>query len=175
MQEATLARGLGPVSEKLLEGLNRQIDTEFEAQFAYLAMAGWFDNQSLLGFSSFMEEQAAEERTHALKIYEYVLDRGGRVDIGPVSRVRNDFADSADAIAAALANEESVSESIKGLYDQAGSDGDHASHVFLEWFLNEQVEEEKLFDDILRRVQFAGDNAAAILTLDIELGSKEPG
>ena len=166
------ARGLGPLSSAMLAGLNQQISMEFGAEFAYLAMAGWFDNESLLGFSAFMEQQAAEERGHALRLYEYVLDRNGRLAIGPIDPPRGEFADAADAFRAALSNEEDVSESIKRLYSMAMEEGDSPTAVFLEWFLTEQVEEEKTFDDIVRRVELAGDNAAALLVLDIELGGK---
>ena len=165
-------RGLGPLSQAMLDGLNQQISSEFAAEFAYLAMAGWFDNESLLGFSAFMEAQAAEERGHALRLYEYVLDRNGRVAIGPVAAVTGDFADAAAAFRAALANEEQVSESIKRLHQLALDEGDSPTAVFLEWFLTEQVEEEKTFDDIVRRVELAGANPAALLVLDIELGGK---
>lgn len=165
-------RGLGPLSDAMLSGLNQQISHEFGAEFAYLAMAGWFDNESLLGCSAFMEAQAAEERSHALRLYEYVLDRNGRVVIGPVGAARGDFSDAADAFRNALRNEEGVSESIKRLHQMAIDEGDSPTAVFLEWFLTEQVEEEKTFDDIVRRFELAGDNAAALLVLDIELGGK---
>lgn len=172
MSNQDAGRGLGPLSEAMLNGLNQQISNEFAAEFAYLAMAGWFDNESLLGFSAFMEAQAAEERGHALRLYEYVLDRNGRVAIGPIGAARGDFSGASAAFRAALHNEEGVSDSIKRLHQMAVDEGDSPTAVFLEWFLTEQVEEEKTFDDILRRVELAGDNAAALLVLDIELGGK---
>ena len=164
--------GLGALSTDLLSGLNQQITNEFAAEFTYLAMAGWFDNESLLGFSAYMEKQAAEERGHALRLFEYVLDRGGRVQIGPIAQVPNDYQSTHEAFSAALAQEEGVSESLMRLHELATSDGDSATAIFLEWFLTEQVEEEKTFDDIVRRVKLAGENAAALLTLDIELGGQ---
>ncbi len=175
MANREIARGLGPLSDAMLAGLNQQISNEFGAEFVYLAMAGWFDNESLLGFSAFMEQQAAEERGHALRIYQYVLDRNGRVAIGPLPAVTNTYADAAAAFRAALAHEEGVSESIKRLFELAVADGDSPTAVFLEWFLTEQVEEEKTFDDVVRRVEFAADNPAALLVLDIELGGKADG
>lgn len=164
--------GIGPFPEAVLAGLNRQISSEFAAEFTYLNMAGWFDNQSFTGFSAFMEKQAAEEREHALRIYQYVLDRNGRVGIGSVDGVPNDFDSPADAFHTALANEESVSESIKTLYELAVEARDRSTATFLEWFLTEQIEEEKTFDDIVRRVELAADDPAALLMLDIELGGK---
>ncbi|MDE2702673.1 MAG: ferritin [Chloroflexota bacterium] len=175
MSKQDAGRGLGPLSEDMLDGLNQQISNEFAAEFAYLAMAGWFDNESLLGCSAFMEAQAAEERGHALRLYEYVLDRNGRIVIGPVAAVYGDFSGAVDAFRTALSNEEGVSESIKRLHQMALDEGDSPTAVFLEWFLTEQVEEEKTFDDIVRRFELAGDNAAALLVLDIELGGKAGG
>ena len=166
------ARGLGPLSDRMLAGLNQQISNEFGAEFTYLAMAGWFDNESLLGFSAFMEQQAGEERGHALRIYQYVLDRNGRIAIGPLPQAVNEYTSAAAAFRAALAHEEGVSTSIKSLYELAVADGDSPTAVFLEWFLTEQVEEEKTFDDIVRRVDLAAENPAALLVLDIELGGR---
>lgn len=164
--------GIGPFPEAVLAGLNRQISSEFAAEFTYLNMAGWLDNQSLTGFSAYMEKQAAEEREHALRIYQYVLDRDGRVGIGPVDGVPNDFDSAADVFHTALANEESVSESIKDLYELAVESRDRPTAIFLEWFLTEQIEEEKTFDDIVRRIELAADDPAALLMLDGELGGK---
>jgi ferritin len=164
--------GIGRFPEAVLAGLNRQISSEFAAEFTYLNMAAWFDNQSLTGFSAFMEKQAGEERDHALRIYQYVLDRNGRVGIGPVEGVPNDFASAADVFHTALANEESVSDSIKSLYELAVESRDRPTAIFLEWFLTEQIEEEKTFDDIVRRVELAADDPGALLTLDIELGGQ---
>ena len=167
--------GIGPFPEAVLAGLNRQISNEFAAEFTYLNMAGWFDNQSLTGFSAYMEKQAAEERDHALRIFQYVLDRNGRVGIGSVDGVPNDFDSAADVFHTALANEESVSESIKSLYELAVEARDRPTAIFLEWFLTEQIEEEKTFDDIVRRVELAADDPGALLMLDIELGGKAGG
>lgn len=174
MRSATEGKpaGIGPFPEAVLAGLNRQIAAEFAAEFTYLNMAGWFDSQSLGGFSAFMERQAAEEREHALRIFKYVLDRNGRVGIESVDGVPNDFDSAADAFHTALANEESVSDSIKTLYELAVEARDRPTAIFLEWFLTEQIEEEKTFDDIVRRVELAADDRAALLVLDIELGGK---
>lgn len=164
--------GIGPFPEAVLAGLNRQIAREFAAEFTYLNMAGWFDNQSLGGFSSFMEKQAAEERDHAMRIFQYVLDRNGRVGIESVDGAPNDFDSPAAAIHVALANEESVSESIKNLYELAMEAHDRPTAIFLEWFLTEQIEEEKTFDDMVRRVELAADDPSALLVLDIELANQ---
>ncbi|HEX9895549.1 MAG TPA: ferritin [Gemmatimonadales bacterium] len=161
-----------PFSGTLEKSLNDQISKEFYASYFYLAMAAWFAERNLDGFASWMRVQADEERGHAMRIYQYVLDRGGRVVLGPIEEPPITWKSPLEVFETARKHEQLVSGSINDLYTQALTERDYPSQVMLQWFISEQVEEEKASTAIVERLRLVGDNASGLLILDGQLGQR---
>ncbi|MGD2060914.1 MAG: ferritin [Acidimicrobiia bacterium] len=151
---------------------NDQITMELASSIAYLQMAAYFESENLTGMSSWMRAQAEEEKEHAHLFMDFILDRGNPVVIGAIEAPRADFSSVEDVFATALAQEQSVTESIHGIYRLASEGGDLASFPFLQTFIEEQNEEEATVETILERVRLAGGESSAILLLDSELGGR---
>lgn len=160
---------LDPAIEK---ALNQQINNELKAWYNYLAMSAYFDGLNLSGFAGFMDAQAQEEQTHAHRLFRYVLDRGGRVELQTISPPSDDISSITDAFHKAVASEKTNTRAIHELYELARKCNDYATIAALQWFLDEQVEEEKIFEDVLSRLDRAGDDAGALFILDQQLGSR---
>ena len=158
---------------ELAAAFNRQITLEMESSLAYLQMSAWFDAKSLSGMASWMRVQAEEERSHALKFFDYVLERGNEVTLeaipGPDASA---LSNPVEVFTVALAQERKVSAAIADQYDAASTARDAASFPLLQWFLEEQVEEESTVSEIVDQLAMIGDNGAALLLLDRELGSR---
>ena len=159
----------------LADAFNRQIDLELESSNAYLQMAAYFEDRSLSGFASWMRVQSEEERAHALKFFDYVLERGNDVQLGSLPAPPGGFDSPVSVFAAALEQERRVSQSIGELYRLATETADAASFPLLQWFLEEQVEEEATVSEIVDQLEMIGDNGAALLLLDRELGARTAG
>lgn len=152
---------------------NEQITLEFEASMTYRQLAVVADAQSFPGMAQWLRAQADEEIVHANKFIDHVVDRGGLVQIGdiPAPKVAADVK-PVDIFKAALAHEEKVSEAIRELYRAADTQGDLDSRPLLNWFLNEQIEEEATVGEIVDQLVLAGDDGNGLLRLDAELGSR---
>ena len=157
---------------ELAEAFNRQIDLELESSLAYLQMAAYFESHSLSGFAQWMRVQSEEEREHALKFFDYVLDRGNEVALGALKSPPSGYDSHAAVFAAALQQEQAVTASISRLYKLATEAADAASFPLLQWFLEEQVEEEATVSELVDQLEMIGDNGAALLLLDRELGGR---
>jgi ferritin len=162
-------------SKKLQKAMNDQVRLEFESAYAYLSMAAWMEDQNYPGFASWLRMQAREEATHAMKIFDHLIDRGCRVALQTVAGPRADFASPLEVFEQAKKHEQSVTKSINELYGMASTERDYASQVFLEWFITEQVEEEKNSSQVLESLRRVGENQAALVILDRELGQRAPG
>jgi ferritin len=158
----------------LADAFNRQITLELESSLAYLQMAAYFDGRSLKGMSSWMRVQSDEERAHALKFFDYVLSRGNEVSLGSNEAPTANFDSPAGVFELALAQEHKVSASIAELYRTASNEADAASFPLLQWFLQEQVEEEATVSEILDQLQLIGSDGGALLMLDRELAGRIP-
>lgn len=157
---------------KLAEAFVRQIDMELASSMAYLQMSAYFIDRNLTGMGGWMKIQAEEERNHAYRFLDFVLDRGNQVRLGAIDAPTTDF-DTAQAVfEMALEQEREVTQAIHELYRLAGEKGDLASFPFLQSFIAEQNEEEALVETILERIKLADDNPGAILILDSELGAR---
>ncbi len=156
----------------LADAFDRQITLEIESSLAYLQMAAYFDSRSLKGMSAWMRVQSDEERTHALKFFDYVLSRGNDATIGATDAPVATFSSAAAVFELALAQERKVSASIANLYRLATDEADAASYPLLQWFLEEQVEEEATVSEILDQLRLIGDDGGALLMLDRELGGR---
>jgi ferritin len=160
------------MSDALTAAYNRQIGLELESSHSYLQLAAFFADKSLTGFEQWMRVQAEEERAHAIKFFDFVLDRGRQVELGDISGPENHPSTALEAFEVALGQEEQVTASIEELLKLAEAEGDSASYPLLQWFLSEQVEEEASVGEIVDQLRFADGNPAAILMLDRERANR---
>ncbi len=159
-------------STKLFDALNRQLNQELAAAYLYLSMAAHFDATNFPGFATWMRAQSGEENEHAMKFWEHIYDRGGRVELLAIEKPRTEFSSPLDAFKAALDAERHNTEQIHKLYELAVSEKDYAAQVFLNWFIEEQVEEENSAQNIIDTLNQIGDSPSGLLLLDRELGSR---
>ncbi len=158
--------------EKIYKALNHQIKHEFYSSLLYLSIASYFENIPLDGMSSWFRKQAKEEHEHAMKIYQYINDRNLHVEIPAIEQIPFQFHSIQEVFELALAHEKKVTRWIYDIYDLAAAEKDHATHVFLQWFITEQVEEEKNAQDNVDLIKLAGDNPSALLVLDQQFAKK---
>jgi ferritin len=165
----------GPVmlDKTIQDAMNEQIKNELYSAHQYLAMAAYCESVSLSGFASWMRMQAQEEREHAMKFYDHIQDRNGRVVLQAIDQPIIEFASPLDVFEKALEQEQAVTADINNLYALAVREGDYASQIFLQWFVTEQVEEEKNVGDIIETLKMSGEKNEALLLFDRELGKRE--
>jgi ferritin len=158
---------------KDLEGaFNDQIAREFSSAYGYLAKAAYFEEANLPGFANWMHVQWQEEISHAMRFYRFMLDRGAHVHLQEIPEPRCEYGSASVAFEDALAGEVALTANIRDLYEQATAEKDYASFPLLQWFIEEQVEEENLVSAALERLRMAGDNPSALLLLDSEFGGR---
>lgn len=160
------------MNDDVRRAINEQINREFYAAYLYLAMAAHFDAEALEGFAHWMRLQAQEEQGHALRLFNYLLERGARVELGAIEAPPASFGSPLSIAEQALEHERKVSEQINRIYVLAAERADFATQVHLQWFLAEQVEEENSGERMVERLRMAGDNRAALLILDREVASR---
>lgn len=154
------------MNEKIFKALNEQIKHEFYSSYLYLSIASYFENIPLDGFGKWFRKQAQEEHEHAMKIYNYIIDRNLHVDLQSIEKPANEFKSIEEVFKLALEHERKVTHWINQIYELAVQEKDHATHVFLQWFISEQVEEEKNAQDNLDQIVLIGDDKAALFVLD---------
>lgn len=159
-------------SKKLLDAMNEQMKNEFLSAQLYLAMAGYFESEDLPGISAWMRVQAMEELTHGEKFFNFICEAGGRTDFRAIEAPKNDYASPLDCFEYSLKHENFVTAGIHNLMDLARKDNNHATQIFLQWFVTEQVEEEASFGLIVKKLQRIGDDGNGLLRLDEELGQR---
>jgi ferritin len=152
--------------------LNKQINAEFWSAFLYLSMSAWFENQGLKGFANWMRIQYQEENTHALKIHDFVLNRAGKVSLKPIAAVETEWKGTLDILKVAYEHELKVTEMIGNCYEVALAEKDHATASMLQWFIDEQTEEESNILAIIDQMNLIGENGQAIYLLDKELSTR---
>lgn len=160
------------LSQKMEEALNEQLNWELFSAYLYMAMSGYFYSVGLPGFANWMKVQALEELTHAGKFFSFVNDRGGRVRLGPVEAPASDWDSPLAAFEQALGHEQKVTARINSLVDLARGERDHATEIFLQWFVTEQVEEESSATEVIQKLKLVGEHPASLFHLDRELGSR---
>lgn len=160
------------LSEKMEKALNAQINKEFYSEYLYLSMAAWLEAQNLSGFANFFVKQAQEEHEHGMKIYRFVFERGGRVTVKGIGEPAADFSGVEDIFAKSLEHEKTVTASIHGLVALADELNDYASRSFLNWFVDEQVEEEASMEGLLAKLQMVKSAPQALLMLDARMGER---
>jgi ferritin len=161
------------LDKTIQDAMNEQIKNELYSAHQYLAMAAYCESVSLSGFASWMRMQAQEEREHAMKFYDHIQDRNGRVVLQAIDQPIIEFASPLDVFEKALEQEQEVTADINNLYALAVREGDYASQIFLQWFVTEQVEEEKNVGDIIETLKMSGEKNEALILFDRELGKRE--
>lgn len=161
------------LSKKMLEALNKQLNAEYASGYLYLSMAAYFEAATLKGFANWMRLQAKEEEEHAMKFFDYINDRGGRVTLLPIPAPPKDYSSVLAVMEETLKHEQKVTSLIHALVNQAIEEKDHATHIFLHWFVDEQVEEEAHASEIVEKLKMIRESAGGLLMLDKELGKRE--
>ncbi|WP_297056581.1 ferritin [Thermosulfurimonas sp.] len=160
------------LSEKMEAALNEQIKWEFYSAYLYLSMAAYFEDLGLEGFSHWMKAQAAEETMHAMKFYRFVHERGGRVRLQEIPKPPEEWDSPLACLEYALNHEQEVSRRINALMSAAKEEGDHATEIFLQWFVSEQVEEEDSFGRLVNQMKLVKDSPQGLFHLDRELATR---
>jgi len=160
------------VKTKVEESINQQIQAEFFSFYLYLSMSSYFKNLHLDGFAHWFYIQAQEELIHALKLVNFLNERGGRVRLLPLDGPQVDWPSPADAVAAALEHEQYISSRINDLLDLATKEKDHATAVLMHWYVNEQVEEEATAETLLHQVKTLAKSPEGLIMLDRELATR---
>jgi ferritin len=157
---------------KVRQLINEQIVHELYASHLYLAVAAHFESQNYGGFAQWMRLQSEEEREHAMKLFEYLVERGEKIELGQIDEPPVDFGTPLEAFRAALGHEQKVTGLINGIYEAAVAAKDYPTQVMLQWFIEEQVEEEDVTGSAVDRLEMAGDNNAALMFLDADFGKR---
>jgi ferritin len=160
------------ISKPVLDSMNNQIMHEFYSAYFYLSMSAHFEAENLPGFATWMRVQAGEEQGHALKFYQYILDRGGKVALQAIPQPPVTFTSAKDIFEQVYTHEQKVTGLINAIYNVAVAEKDVASQIFLQWFINEQVEEEKNASQILDTLNKIGTSVGNLYQLDHRLGKR---
>jgi ferritin len=163
------------MSPKLVEAITRQIGAEFSASFSYLSMAAWCEYQQFTGAGHWLRLQSAEEHGHGTKLLNFLLARHQQVKLPGIDQPASDFQSIVAVFERALKQEQDVSRQIDGLYELAFTEKAFAAMAELQWFITEQVEEEKTVREIVAKFQMCRNDPASLLDLDRELGQRTAG
>jgi ferritin len=160
------------LNEAMQGAINEQINNELFAMYSYLAMSAYCEHKQFRGCAHWMRLQSEEEHLHAMRLYDFLIARQGRVKLLPIAEPQFDFASVPEVFQKALQQEQKVTSQINTLYEMAFKEKAFAALVELEWFINEQVEEEKTARDIVYKFELVKGDPAALLDLDRELGAR---
>jgi ferritin len=160
------------IAEKLAQAMNTQIKNELESYYIYLSMAAWFHGQSLDGMAKWMRAQAHEEMIHAMKFFDHIIDRGGKVELQNLKQIKTEWSSVAEVWQDAYAHEQFISSKINELTTIAREAKDYPAEPLLAWFCDEQIEEEANSGKIATEIKRIGSDQTAILMMDRELGSR---
>jgi ferritin len=160
------------LSSKMQAALNKQINQELFSAYLYMALGAYFSERNFKGFANWMRVQAQEEIMHSSKLFDYVVNRNGKIDLQPVKAPPKTFKDAVSAIQTAYKAEVTNTKQINTIMDLAIKENDHATRVILEWFVEEQVEEESSALELLEQAKVAHKSASAMFILDRELGTR---
>ena len=160
------------LSKTVQDAMNEQVNNEFYSAYQYLAMAAYCESVNLPGFARWMRTQSKEETEHAMKFYDFILDRNGHVVLQAIEGPVIEFGSPLEVFEQALEQEQKVTAMINDLYGLAVKESDYASQAFLQWFVTEQVEEEKNAGDVAETLKMVGDKSEMLFLLDRELGQR---
>jgi len=157
---------------KVEKAINKQINAELWSSYLYLSMSSYFESINLSGFANWMIMQAQEEVNHAMRLYNHVIERGGRVLLEEIDKVPTEWKSPLHVFEETYKHEQKVTSLIEDLVDVAEQEKDRASLNMLQWFIDEQVEEEASADEILQKLKLIGDQGSGLFMLDNELGQR---
>ena len=160
------------INEKIQDAFNDQLNAELYSSYLYLAMAAYFQSLNLEGFANWMRCQAQEEILHAMKFYSFINERAGRVVLSAIEGPPTAWDSPLAAFEDAYRHEEKITGLINGLVDLAIQEKDHAANAFLQWFVNEQVEEESSVDAVVHQLNLAGGQGSGLFMIDRELATR---
>ena len=160
------------ISKKLQNAINKQINKELYSEYLYLSMAAYLESIGLEGFANFFKVQVQEERFHTMKFFDYVNERGGRVVLEAIDRPQIEFKSPVEIFEIAYKHEQYVTKLINELMEVAIKENDHAARSFLNWYIDEQVEEEASMDKILNQLKMIDGKGQGMLMLDKELATR---
>ena len=160
------------ISKAMQDAINDQINKELYSSYLYLSMAAYFENKNLPGFAHWMRIQEGEEREHAMKFYDFMIDRGAQVLLAPIAAPESDWKSSLDLFKQVAQHEAAVTASINALYELALKEKDYPAQVMLQWFITEQVEEEKNAAEIVQQLELIEARGTAVLMLDHRLAKR---
>ena len=160
------------ISKTMQDAINEQINKEMFSSYLYLSMAAYFENTGLPGAAKWMYVQSGEETGHAMKLFEHLIERGGKVALGPIAAPESEWAGPMAAFKAVYEHEKIVTKSINGLYEVALAEKDYPAQLLLHWFINEQVEEEKNAVEVIDSMNRIEAHETAVLQLDHQLGKR---
>lgn len=160
------------LTKRMEEELNKQINAEYWSAYLYLSMSAYFEEEGLAGAASWMRVQYQEEISHALKFFDYVIERGGRVKLQPIQEVPNAWGGVMEVFEETLKHEQKVTGLINNLMDVAIDEKDHACKSFLQWYVDEQVEEEDTVNSILDQLKLVEGKGNGLFMIDKDLGQR---
>ena len=160
------------IGTKLQEAINNQIQAEMDSAYIYLAMSIYSEGKNLRGFAHWLKTQYNEEMTHAFKLLDYLVERGGTVQLQAIAAPATDFGTPVEVFEKVLVHEVHITSLIHKLYELAVAEKDYAAQIFLQWFIEEQVEEEGNATTILERLRMIGNSNGSLLYIDKELGKR---
>ncbi len=163
------------LSKKMEKALNGQLNAEYFSSYLYLSMAAYFESTNLPGMATWMRIQAQEEELHAMKFFDFICARGGRVKLTQIDAPETEWQSPLAVFQAAYAHEQKVTGLINDLVKMAKDEGDAATDIFLQWFVTEQVEEEKSADEIVQKLTMIEGAPHLLLIMDKELGARQAG
>jgi ferritin len=160
------------IKSKIEKAINKQINAEIWSGYLYLSMSSYFESINLSGFANWMWVQAREEMTHAMRLYQHIIDRGGRVKLQAINEVPSEWKSPQHVFEETYNHEQKVTGMIENLVEIAEKEKDRATYNMLQWFIDEQVEEEASADEILNKIRLVGENGNGIFVLNQELGQR---
>jgi ferritin len=163
---------MNSIGKAMQDAMNDQINKEFFSSYLYLSMAAYFEDKNLMGFAHWMRLQADEEREHAMKFYNFILDRGGRVFLKALDAPQTDWTSNLEVAEQVAEHEAMVTNSINALYELAQQEKDYPAQSMLQWFITEQVEEEKNAAELVAKLRLIEERGTAVLMLDHRLSKR---
>jgi ferritin len=160
------------LDKKMETALNKQLNAELYSSYLYLSMSAYFQSINLPGFATWMRVQAQEELVHGMKFYDFINERGGRVTLHQIEGPPTEWSSPIDVFENTYKHEQKVTGLINDLVNLAVEARDHATNIFLQWFVTEQVEEEASADEVAQRLKLMGDTKGGLFMLDREMGQR---
>ncbi len=160
------------INKKLEKAINDQINAEYYSAYLYLSMAAYLDDKGFSGFANWMKIQFQEEQFHAMKFFNYLSERGGRIELEQIDKPKKEWGSIVEVFEESLAHERIITESINNLIDLSIKEKDHATKSMLNWFIDEQVEEEAAVEEIVHQVKLVENDGRGLLMLDREFAKR---